>query len=326
MKQLHFLWRWTAIGAMVVASAGGSALAQDFPSKPIRLVVPYTPGGGADRVARLLAQHLPPLLGQPVVVDNRGGASGAIGTDLVAKAPADGYTWVMGTDPPFTINPHLRKMPFDPFKDFEPVVLVSKVPLVMVATPTLRADNVAELVKLAQATPSKITFATSGSGSSAHLAAGLLMSTTSTRLFHVPYKGQAEAIADVVAGRSDLNFTAIESVLGLIKAGKLKAIAIGSDRRFPGLPGVPTVAEAGYPGFDVSAWHGLLVPAGTPPATITRINEAVNKVLQIPDVIARYEQGGLHPVGGPPDALRQLLRTDSERWAKVIRDGGIKAE
>jgi tripartite-type tricarboxylate transporter receptor subunit TctC len=326
MMRFSSFWRCAAIGALLLASAGGGALAQDFPSKPIRLVVPYTPGGGADRVARLLAQHLSPLLGQPVVVDNRGGASGAIGTDIVAKAAPDGHTWVMGTDPPFTINPHLRKMPFDPFKDFEPVVLVSKVPLVLVASPALRADNITELVKLAQATPDKVSFATSGSGSSAHLAAGLLMSTTNTRLFHVPYKGQAEAIADVVAGRSDLNFTAIESVLGLIKTGKLKAIAIGSDRRFSGLPGVPTVAEAGYPGFDVSAWHGLLVPARTPAPIVARINEAVNKVLQMPEVIARYEQGGLHPVGGPPDALRQLLKTDSERWAKVIREAGIKGE
>jgi tripartite-type tricarboxylate transporter receptor subunit TctC len=312
--------------ALGLAATGGKALAQDFPSKPIRFIVPYTPGGGADRTARLLAQHLAALLGQPVVVENRGGASGNIGTDAVAKSAPDGYTWVMGTDPPFTINPHLRKMPFDPIKDFEPVSLISKVPLVLIANPALKADNTTDLVKLAKASPDKVTAASSGNGSSAHLAAAMLMATTGTKLFHVPYKGQAEAIADVVSGRVDLNFSAIESVLSLVKAGKLKAIAIGSDKRFAGLPGVTTVAEAGYPGFDVSAWHGLLVPAGTPPAIVARINEAVTKVLQMPEVISRFEQGGLQPMGGPPDALRQLMRNDSDRWGKLIRENGFKSD
>lgn len=262
--------------------------------------MPYTPGGGADRTARLLAQHLPALLGQPVVVENRGGASGAIGTELVAKSAPDGHTWVMGTDPPFTITPHMRKLPFDPVRDFEPVVLISKVPLVLVASPSTGTASLAEIVKRAQAAPNQVTAASSGNGSSAHLAAGMLMSTTGTQLFHVPYKGQAEAIADVVAGRADLNFSAIENVLSLIKAGRLKAVAIGSDKRFSGLPDVPTVAESGYPGFDVAAWHGLLVPAHTPPAIVKRINEAVNKVLQMPEVIARFELGGLQPMGGRP--------------------------
>jgi tripartite-type tricarboxylate transporter receptor subunit TctC len=326
MRRRQHLRLWAALCAGFIASVGAPALAQDFPSKPIHLVVPYTPGGGADRTARLLAQHLPALLGQPVVVENRGGASGAIGTDAVAKAAPDGYTWVLGTDPPFTITPHMRKLPFDPIKDFEPVVLIAKVPLLLVASPSTHADTLAELVKLAQASPDRIVAASSGNGSSAHLAAGMFMSTTSTKLFHVPYKGQAEAIADVVAGRADLNFSAIENVQSLVKAGRLKAIAIGSDRRFSGLPDVPTVAESGYPGFDVSAWHGLLVPAGTPHAVVMRINEAVNKVLQMPDVLGRFDQAGLYAIGGQPDALRQLIRRDSDRWAKVIRDNNIKVE
>lgn len=326
MKRRLCLSVAASLAAALLAGTSVPALAQDFPSKPIRFIVPYTPGGGADRTARLLAQHLPALLGQPVVVENRGGASGAIGTELVAKSTPDGHTWVMGTDPPFTITPHMRKLPFDPVKDFEPVVLISKVPLVLVASPSTGTASLAEIVQRAQAAPNRVTAASSGNGSSAHLAAGMLMSTTGTQLFHVPYKGQAEAIADVVAGRADLNFSAIENVLSLIKAGRLKAVAIGSDKRFSGMPDVPTVAESGYPGFDVAAWHGLLVPAHTPPAIGKRINEEVNKVLQMPEVIARFEQGGLQPMGGPPDALRQLIQRDSERWGKVIRDNGIKAE
>ena len=315
-----------SLAAALLAGTGLPAQAQDFPSKPIPFIVPYTPGGGADRPARLLAQHLPALLGQPVVVENRGGASGAIGTDLVAKSTPDGHTWVMGTDPPFTITPHMRKLPFDPVQDFEPVVLISKVPPVLVASTSTGTGGLAEIVKRAKASPNQVTAASSGNGSSAHLAAGMLMSTTGTQLFHVPYKGQAEAIADVVAGRADLDFSANENVLSLIKAGRLKAVATGSDKRFSGLPEVPTVAESGYPGFDVAAWHGLLVPAGTPPATVARINEAVNKVLRMPEAIARFEQGGLQPMGGPPDALRHLIQRDSERWRKVIRDNGIKTE
>lgn len=326
MKRRLCLSVAAALAAVLLAGAPLPAPAQDFPSKPIRFIVPYTPGGGADRTARLLAQHLPALLGQPVVVENRGGASGAIGTELVAKSTPDGHTWVMGTDPPFTITPHMRKLPFDPVKDFEPVVLISKVPLVLVATPSTGTASLAEIIKRAQASPNQVTAASSGNGSSAHLAAGMLMSTTGTQLFHVPYKGQAEAIADVVAGRADLNFSAIENVLSLIKAGRLRAVAIGSDKRFSGLPDVPTVAESGYPGFDVAAWHGLLVPAGTPPAIVARINEAVSKVLQMPEVVARFEQGGLQPMGGAPAALKQLIQRDSERWGKVIRDNGIKAE
>lgn len=327
MNLYGILWRALAPALAALALiAFGPAAAQDYPTKIIRLVVPYTPGGGADRMARLLSQYLPPILGQNVVVDNKGGASGAIGTELVARSAPDGYTWVMGTDPPFTINPHLRQQPFDAVRDFAPVVLVAKVPLVLVARPGLPANDIPELVKLAREQPGKITAASSGTGSSAHLAAELLATTAGVKFFHVPYKGQNEAISDVMSGRVDLNFSAIESVAGLIKAGKLKAIAIGSDRRFAGLPGVKTIAESGYPGFDVAAWHGLLVPAGTPPAIIAKINDAVNKVLQIPDVQSRLEQGALQAVGGPPDALAQLITSDSARWAKVIRDAGIKPE
>jgi tripartite-type tricarboxylate transporter receptor subunit TctC len=300
------------------------AAAQDYPTRPIRLIVPFTPGAGTDATARILAQKLTGLLGQPVVVDNHGGASGAIGTDMAAKSAPDGYTWVLGHDPAFTINQHLRKMPYDALRDFAPVSLLAKVPLVLVASPSVKANTVQELVALAKAQPGKLTMSSSGNGTSGHLAAAVFMAATGTNLYHVPYKGQAEAVNDLVAQRVDLNFSAIPNVQALAKAGKLKIIAIGAPRRFPGLPDVPTIAEAGYPNFDVSAWHGLLVPAGTPPAIVQKINAAVVEVFRMPDVSARFEGLGLYPVGSKPEVLAQLLKTESARWAQVIKDANIK--
>jgi tripartite-type tricarboxylate transporter receptor subunit TctC len=305
------------------ALATDSTFADNYPSRPIRFIVPFTPGAGTDRTARILAQKLTMLLGQSVIVENHGGASGAIGTQLVARAAPDGYTWVLGHDPAFTINQHLRKMPYDALRDFVPVSLIVKVPLVLVANPKVPATSVQTLVALAKSEPGKMTISSSGNGSSGHLAAEVFMFSTGTKLLHVPYKGQAEALTDVLAGRIDLNFTAIADIMGLAKSGSLKVLAIGATKRFEGLPEVPTVAEAGYPGFDVSAWHGLLMPAGTPMAIVEKINASVNTVLAMPDVANSFAQAGLFPVGGKPDVLAQLLRSDSVRWAGVIREANI---
>jgi len=328
MNPVNAALRSMAVAALAVAAlTTHAAHAQDaYPNRPIRFVVPFTPGAGTDRTARVLAPKLSAILGQPIVVENRGGASGAIGTEIVARAEPDGYTWVLGHDPAFTINQHLRKMPYDPLKDFAPVSLIATVPLVLVASPASGLDSVQALVDKARQSPDKLTMASSGNGTSGHLAAEVFMATTGTKLYHVPYKGQAEAVTDVLAGRADLNFSAIANVLSLAQAGRLKVLGIGAPKRFADLPGVPTIAELGYPGFDVSAWHGLLMPAGTPPTIVRRVSDAVSEVLKMPDVAAAFASQGVDPVGGPPERLGQLLQSDSQRWAEVIREAGIKTE
>ncbi len=312
--------------AALLGTQPNVASAQDYPNRPIRFIVPFTPGAGADTVARLLAQHLFPLLGQPIVVENRGGASGMIGTDIAAKAPPDGYTWVFGHDPAFTINPHLRKMPYDALRDFSPVSLLTRVPLVLVANPSLGLIDLAGLITLAQKNPGKLTIASSGNGTSGHLAAEVLMNATQIKLLHVPYKGQAEAVMDAVSGRTDLNFSAIPNILSLAQSAKLTVIANGSSKRFSGLPNVMTVAESGFAGFDVSAWHGLLMPTGVSADIIQKVNGLVNLVLQNPEVANKLSSLGLYPIGGSPDVLAQLLKTDSERWANVIREANIRED
>jgi tripartite-type tricarboxylate transporter receptor subunit TctC len=313
-----------------VASLGiavaGKAVADQYPARPIHFIVPFTPGAGTDRTARILAQKLEPILGQPVIVENHGGASGSIGTNLAAKAAPDGYTWVLGHDPALTINQHLRTMPYDALRDFVPVSLIARVPLVLITNPKMASNSVQEIVKLAQANPGKMTISSSGNGSSGHLAAEVFMFATGTKFLHVPFKGQAEAITDVLAGRIDLNFTAIADILSLAKSGALKVMVNGSPKRFEGLANVPTMAEIGYPGFDVSAFHGLLMPSGVPQAIIDKINTTVDAILRMPDVSATFEGLGLFPVGGKPDRLAELLKSDSARWVRVISEAGITGE
>jgi tripartite-type tricarboxylate transporter receptor subunit TctC len=311
------------IAGLGVAFAG-KASAEEYPSRPIHLIVPFTPGGGTDRTARILAQKLEPMLGQPVIVENHGGASGSIGTNLAAKAAPDGYTWVLGSDPPFTINQHLRTLPYDPLRDFVPVSLLIRVPLVLIANPKMTANSVQEIIKAAKGNPGKMTISSSGNGSSGHLAAEVFMFATGTKFLHVPFKGQAEAVTDVLAGRIDLNFTAIADVLSLVKSGALKVIVNGSPERFEGLPDVPTMQELGYPGFDVSAFHGLLMPTGVPQAIVDKVNVAVDAVLR--EVSGTFKALGLFPVGGKAERLTELLKSDSDRWATIIRQAGITGD
>ena len=312
------------LGSMLVRPVLGQEAA--WPSRPIRWIVPYAPGAGTDTTARILVDKLSAALGQPIVIDNRGGAGGAIGTDAGAKAAPDGYTWTFGSDPPFTINPSFRKLPFDPQKDFVPVSLLARVPLVLVVNPAMPATTIAQLVALARSKPGQLTVSSSGNGSSGHLAAEYFKSVTGTDMLHVPYKGQAEAVNDVVAGRVDINFSAIGNVLQYAKAGRLRIVGIAGSARFAGLPEVPTIAESGYPGFEISAFHGLLMPAGTPPAIVARVNDEVSKLLALPDVANRMLGLGFFPVGGPPDELERLIRVDTAKWEKLIRSAGIKAD
>lgn len=314
-----------AVAASVLAQAP-VASAQQFPSNVIKFIVPYTPGAGGDIVARIVSEGLAQQAGYKIVVENRGGAAGAIGTFTGAKAPPDGYTWILGADPAFTINPHLTKVPYDPVKDFSPVILLTKVPLLLIVNSNFPGNSVQDLVRIARADPNKLVFATLGSGSNANLAAHMLKSMSRIEFLHVPFKGQAEAITEILAGRADFTFSSVGPVAPHIKAGKLKALAVTTDQRFPGFPEVPTVAESGYPEFEASAWHGILLPAGAPPEIVAKVNEDVAKVLKLPDVASRMSGLGYVPVGGPPAALERLIREDSERWGKLIRERDIKAE
>lgn len=313
-----------AAAGLLVAIAAHTVAAQQFPDKTIRFIVPYTVGGGGDTTSRIVAKKVSDVFGQPIVVENRGGAGGIIGTDLVAKAPADGYTWVLGSDPPFTILPHLNQVPFDPLKDFTPVSLLAMVPLTLVGNANLPAKSLQELIAYAKANPGKLTIGSSGNGTSGHLAAELFKARAGVDILHVPYKGQGEAMTGVLAGQVDLVFSSVGAMGPHVKNGKMRAFAIASKERFAGNPDVPTFAEAGYPAVEIGAWLGLLVPAGTPPEIVSRINGEVTRTIEQPEVREKMTKMGYLPVGGPSDTLARLIREDYERFAKLMKNANIK--
>lgn len=296
------------------------------PTKPIRLIVPYAAGGAADVLARIIAEPLRQALGQMIVIDNKGGAGGIIGTEAGAKAPADGYTWTLGADPAFTINPHLGAVPYDPLKSFAAVSLVARQPLVLLVNNSLPATSIRDLVTLAKSTPGKYTIASSGSGSSGHLAAELLKSAAGIHLVHVPYKGQAGALTDVIGGQVDMTFSAIGSANAYIAARKLRAVGTTGPQRFEGLGAVPTFAEAGHPLVEMRTWLGILVPAGTPMHVVTRVSSEVTNVLARPDVRQRLVRLGYEPVGGDPSLLTQTIEKDYRDFGKLVREQNIRSE
>src|SRR3954462_14627270 len=269
---------------IALAFASSIASAQKYPEKPIKLVVPYPPGGGTDVVARILSEPLAAELGQPIIIDNRGGAAGNVGTDIVAKAPADGYTLLL-TLSSHTINPKLYdKLPFDVEKDFAPISLVAMIPQIIVANPTLKANNVQELIALAKAEPGKLNFASVGTGSPGHIAGELFKLKTGVSMVHVPYKGGGPAVTDTLGGQVQLLFVSMPAAWQYVKAGRLKAFAVTSDKRSVVAPDVPTLAEAGVSDAVVNSWYGVLLPARTPPAIVAKWNAAMVKVLQMPEV------------------------------------------
>ena len=310
-----------AITPLVYAQAGS------YPTKPIRLVVPFPPGGATDILARAIGQRFSEVLGQPVIVDNRPGAGGNIGSELVAKAAPDGYTLLMGTVGTHAINPSLyAKMPYDHVKDFAPVILVAGVPNVLVVHPSVPARTVGEFIAYAKANPGKLNFASSGSGTSIHLAGELFKVMAGVQMTHIPYKGSAPAIQDLLGGQVQLMFDNLPSALPQIKAGKLRALAVTSANRTPALPDVPTVAEAGLAGFEASSWFGVLAPAGTPPATIARLNAEGVKWLATPEAKERMHNLGANAAGGTPEDFAAHIRAETVKWARVVKDSGAKAE
>lgn len=315
------------IAALVLMALASTADAQSWPAKPIRIISPYPPAGANDLLARIIAPKLSEQLGQPVVVENRAGATGNIGAELVAKAPADGYTLLMGQAGNLTINISLMaKIPFDPVRDFSPVTMVASTPNVLVVHPSLPVRTVKDLIALAKAKPGQINYATSGIGSPGHLAAELLNKSAGIRLVHIPYKGAAPALLDVVAGNAHLYFTSAVSAQPFIPSGRLRMVAVASAKRSPSLPEVPTVAEAGFPEFDVSSWWGVVAPASTPREVVIRLQTEIHRVIALPEIRAKLAEQGLDIATNTPEQFAAYIKSETAKWAKLIREVGVKPE
>jgi len=310
-----------------MAGSGAEALAQEWPAKPIRFIAPNLPGGPTDILARLIGQKLAETLGQPVVIENRAGAAGNIGTEVAAKAPPDGYTLVTGNNATFGANVSLyKRLGFDPVKDFTPIVLAATQPNILVVHPSLPVTNVKELIALAKARPGQLNYSGSGMGAAAHLSAELFKSMTATNIVHIPYKSAAPALTDLMAGETQLMFATSLSVIQHIKANRVRALGVTTAKRSRFLPELPTMAEAGVPGFEASTWHGVLVPAGTPGAIVERLNMEINRMLQLADVRERLAAMGAEVVGGSAKEFADHIQREIPKWAKVVKAIGVQLE
>ena len=311
-------------GIAVVTVAGGIAHAQSYPNRPIRMVVPFPPGGSTDLVARVTGQKLAESWGQQVVIDNRPGANGMIGSDLVAKANPDGYSLLLGTIGPMAINASLYKMPYDIVRDFAPITYTANVGNVLVVHPGIPAQNVKELIAVAKTRP--LTFGSSGTGGAPHMAVELFKLLAKAPITHVPYKGGGPAMADLVGGQISGSFASMPSAIGFIKSGKLRALGVSAAQRSPALPEVPTIAEAGVKGFAVLDWQGLFTTARTPPDIVRALNQEVVRILALPDVVERLTAAGVEIQTTTPDAWGRFVKSEVEKWAKVVKDSGVKVE
>jgi len=312
--------------ALALVMTAGAASAQTYPTKAVRLVVPFLAGGSTDIVGRTVAQKLSEMWGQQAFVDNRPGGGTTIGTEMVAKAAPDGYTLLV-TPAPFTINPSLlTKLPYDALTDFAPITLINTTPLVMVVNPGVPAKNVKELIALAKAKPGKLNFGSSGTGGSNHLAGELFDAMAGVKMVHIPYKGNAGALTDIVGGHLDVVYNGITSAVALIRGGKLRALAVTSLQRSAALPDVPTLDESGLKGFEAVAWNGLSAPAKTPRDVIMKINADVIKIVNSPELKERLKADGSDPVGNSPEQYAAFLRNEIAKWAKVIKFAGVKPE
>jgi tripartite-type tricarboxylate transporter receptor subunit TctC len=311
---------------LVCATVSAPALAQTYPSRPIRVVVPFPAGGGTDIVARIVMRKVADSLGGTAVIDNRAGAGGTIGTELVAKAPADGYTIgiVSGSH---AINPALyRKLAYDSINDFAPITLLVSGPGLLVVHPSLPAKTVPELISLARARPGQLSYASAGNGTPPHLAAELFKSMANVQIDHVPYKGNTAAFADLVSGQVVMSFPTIPSALPLVKSGRLRVLAVTSRERSRIVPDVPTIAASGLPGYEASSWYAALAPAGAPAAIVNRLHQAMAKALDQADVRETLVKQGLDPVGNTPAQFAQVLRSDMDKWAKVVSASGARID
>ena len=320
--------RLLGLGTVVALGAGAMpARAVDFPTKPLKIVVPYAPGGGADSVARIVAKRVAETIGQPIVIENKGGAGSILGTEQVAKAEPDGYTLLLGQSGPISINPAVyRSLPYDPVKDFAPITMTTAYPYILVVNAELPARKLAEFVALARAKPDAMNYGSTGVGAANHLVAELFDQKAGIRMTHVPYRGTALAVGDLVAGQLSVVFGDPVSVLPHIKSGKLRALAVTSLDRSPVAPEVPTVAESGYPGFEALAWHGIFAPAKTPPAVVKVLNEQFVRALQDPATRDLLVNQAMQTVGNTPDAFAAFIAKDIATWKAVAADAKVTVE
>jgi tripartite-type tricarboxylate transporter receptor subunit TctC len=312
-----------AAGALQAATAA----AQAYPSKPIRLMVPFPPGGSTDIVARIVAQKLGGQLGQQLVIENRGGAGGTLGTAVVAKAPADGYTLVVGTTSTHVVAPSVyQKLEYDPVKDFAPISLMAVTPYLLVVNPAVEAKTVKELVGLMKSQPGKLNYASAGVGSTTHLAMEMLKGASNTYALHIPYNGNGPAGTAVIAGQVEILFGSLPAVLPHAKSGRVRALAVGTPKRSPSLPEVPTVSESGYPGFDASLWLAIMAPAGTPASVVERLNKEIIAAVSSKETSEALDKNGAEPITSTPAELAAMVKDGVAKYAKVVKDAGVKPE
>jgi tripartite-type tricarboxylate transporter receptor subunit TctC len=315
-------WMMVAAG---LAIGSQLAMAQSYPNRPIRIVVPATTGGAIDLIARVLAEKMSVSLGQQVVVDNKPGASNNLGTDLVAKSPPDGYTLVIVASSHATNKHMFKTLPYDPVKDFEPVVYTHVVPLLLTVHPSVPAKNVPELVTWIKANPDKAVYASSGPGSSLHMAAELFMNMTKTKMQHVPYKGSSAAHPDLLSGRTVIIFDTMTAIRSHVKSGALRGLAVTTAKRSSAMPELPTIAES-LPGYDAATWGGILAPAGTPKDVVAKLNASINAALKLPDVREKLEGAGIEIQGGTPEQFANVIKGEVDKWGKVVKEAGIVPE
>ncbi len=321
------LSRLLCLGLALLGLVSTSVQAQNYPNKPIRLIVPFPPGGGNDVIARLIAQKLSDRFGQQVVVDNKAGANGIVGLQALMQSPADGYTLAVAAAGPMAVNPSLYdKLPYDPTKDFSPITNMVNYPLLLVVHPSVPVKTTLDLVNLAKAKPKQLFFASPGSGNSGHLAGELFNNMAQVQTVHVPYKGQGPALSDLLTGQVQMLYSSIPSVLPQVRSGQLNALAVGSAKRLPSLPDIPTLAETGVPGYEAYSWVGIVAPAKTPKAIVTRLNQEIVDILKQKDVAEKLNQQGALPVGDTPEQFGAYIKAEIDKWGAVVRAANIKAD
>lgn len=325
MPMLHGLRLLAVAGAIVACQA--NAPAQTFPGKPIRFVVPAVAGGGASIIARIIGEHLSASWGQPVIVDNRPGAGGVIGSDIVAKSSPDGHTMMMGFSGSVTIVPALyKKLPYKPVHDFAPVILVASGPLIMLLHPSVPAASLREFIAFARSRPGQINYSSAGNGTASHLATELFKKMAQVDITHVPYKGATPALTDVVGGQVGAHFSALLIALPHVKAGRLRALGVTGAKRISSLPELPTISESGLPGFEVDSWYGVLYPSGVPAQIVSKAREEISRIIRLPDVTQRLLSQGVEPIGSTPAEFAQTIRKDMAKWGKLAAEIGLRLD
>src|SRR5512134_3354727 len=320
--------RLLATAAMLpVVSAVRAAHHEDYPDRPLRLIVPFPPGGGADNLARAIMPKVSLALGKPIVIDNRPGAGGNVGAEFVAGSPPDGYTLLYGTNGTHSINQSLyRNLRFDPIRDFAPVSRMTEIAAMLVVNPQLPVMTTTQLIRYAKANPGKVNFASAGNGTTSHLSGELFKTMTGLDIVHIPYRGGGAAVTDLISGQVQMMIDVMPNVYPLAKDGRIRGIAVSTSVRFPGAPELPTIGESGLPGFESSAWDGVLAPAGTPEAVIAKLNAAIRQALADPELVEALRSRGARPVPGTPEDFARHIETSTRKWAKVVRASGAKID